>query len=460
MSLAPGVRLGRYEIVALIGAGGMGEVYRARDGNLTRDVALKTLPELFARDPERRARFTREANVLATLNHPNIAAIYGFESSADVPALVLEMVEGPTLAEHIERGPIPTDEALPIARQIAYALEAAHAQGIVHRDLKPANVKVRDDGTVKVLDFGLAKAIAPDSAPAVVAASPTITSPAATAMGTIMGTAAYMSPEQARGRTVDKRSDIWAFGAVLYEMLTGRRAFDGEDVSDTLANVLKREPDWTALPSDTPPAIERVLRRCLTKDPRLRTHDVADIRIDLDDPFPATQVAAGDRSGRPRVFERVAWIGVALAFATLAGFGWWRGRVVEPLPQPVLRFQIQPPDKHSFGALGGPGYGFVNPSALSPDGTRIVFYAEDETGKGSLWLRALDSLDARQLPGTAEGFQPFWSPDNQAIGFFAERKVYRLDLATGERREARSRETCAAVPGAGPAPSSTRRRIR
>jgi Tol biopolymer transport system component len=345
------------------------------------------------------------------------------------------MVEGPTLAERIERGPIPTDEALPIARQIAYALEAAHAQGIVHRDLKPANVKIRDDGTVKVLDFGLAKAIAPDSAPAVVAASPTITSPAATAMGTILGTAAYMSPEQARGRTVDKRSDIWAFGAVLYEMLTGRRAFDGEDVSDTLANVLKREPDWTALPSDTPPAIERVLRRCLTKDPRLRTHDVADIRIDLDDRFPATQVAAGDRSGRLKVFERIAWIGVALAFATLAGFAWWRGRVVEPLPQPVLRFQIQPPDKHSFGALGGPGYGFVSPSALSPDGTRIVFYAEDETGKGSLWLRALDSFDARQLPGTGEGFQPFWSPDNQAIAFFAERKLYRLDLATGERRE-------------------------
>jgi serine/threonine protein kinase len=217
----------------------MGEVYRARDGNLTRDVALKILPELFARDPDRRARFTREANLLATLNHPNIAAIYGFESSDRVPALVLEMVEGPTLADRIADGPIPPDEALPIARQIAEALEAAHAQGIVHRDLKPANVKVRDDGTVKVLDFGLAKAIAPESTPAAVAASPTITSPAATAIGTIMGTAAYMSPEQARGRAVDKRSDIWSFGAVLYEMLTGRRAFDGDDVSDTLANVLK-----------------------------------------------------------------------------------------------------------------------------------------------------------------------------------------------------------------------------
>ena len=424
MSLAPGVRLGPYEIVALIGAGGMGEVYRARDGNLTRDVALKILPELFASDPERRARFSREANLLATLNHPNIAAIYGFESSDHVPALVLEMVEGPTLADHIARGPIPPDEALPIARQIAQALEAAHAQGIVHRDLKPANVKVRDDGTVKVLDFGLAKAIAADSAPAVVAASPTITSPAATAMGTIMGTAAYMSPEQARGRAVDRRSDIWSFGAVLYEMLTGRRAFDGEDVSDTLANVLKREPDWSALPADTPPGIERVLRRCLTKDPRLRTHDAADVRIDLDDQ-PATRVAAGERSGRLKMFERSAWIGVALAFA------WWRGGAAEPLPQPVLRFQIPPPDRHSFGAL----FGFATPPALSPDGTRIVFYAEDGTGKGSLWLRALDSLDARQLADTGGGFQPFWSPDSQSIAFFAERKLYRLDLTRGERHE-------------------------
>jgi eukaryotic-like serine/threonine-protein kinase len=435
MSLAPGVRLGPYEIVALIGAGGMGEVYRARDGNLTRDVALKVLPELFARDPERRARFTREANLLATLNHPNIAAIYGFESSDHVPALVLEMVEGPTLADHIDRGPMPPDEALPIARQIAHALEAAHAQGIVHRDLKPANVKVRNDGTVKVLDFGLAKAIAPDSAPAVVAASPTITSPAATAIGTIMGTAAYMSPEQARGRAVDKRTDIWSFGAVLYEMLTGRRAFDGEDVSDTLANVLKREPDWSAMPPDTPPAIERVLRRCLMKDPRLRTHDVADIRIDLDDREPAPQIAAGDRAGRLRVFERTAWIGVALVFAALAGFAWWSGHAAESLPQPALRFQISPPDKHSFGALGGPGLGNVTSSAISPDGTRLVSYAEDGTGKGSLWLREMDSLETRELPETGGAFQPFWSPDSQSIAFFADRKLYKLEVARGGRSE-------------------------
>jgi len=439
MSLAPGTRLGTYEIVALIGAGGMGEVYRARDGKLTRDVALKILPSLFARDPERLARFTREANLLATLNHPNIAAIYGFESSDHSPALVLEMVEGPTLADRIDRGPIPLDEALPIARQIAAALEAAHAQGIVHRDLKPANIKVRDDGTVKVLDFGLAKAMAVDSSSAVVAVSPTITSPAATAMGTIMGTAAYMSPEQARGRVVDKRSDIWAFGAVIFEMLTGRRAFDGEDVSYTVANILKGEPDWSALPAGTPPAIERVLRRCLTKDPRLRTHDVADVRIELDERASAdaasVHVATGSRPGSLKGFERMAWLGVALALAGIAGFALWRGRAPEPVAQPVLRFQILPPDKHSFGALGGAGVGLVTVSALSPDGTRLVFYAADQLGKGALWLRALDSFEARRLPETDEGFQPFWSPDSRSIAFFAAKRMYRLDVASGERRE-------------------------
>jgi Tol biopolymer transport system component len=436
MSLAPGARLGTYEIVALIGAGGMGEVYRARDGKLTRDVALKILPPLFARDPERLARFTREANLLATLNHPNIAAIYGFESSDHSPALVLEMVDGPTLADRIERGPIPFEDALPIARQIAEALEAAHAQGIVHRDLKPANIKVRDDGTVKVLDFGLAKAMAVDSSPGVVAASPTITSPAATAMGTIMGTAAYMSPEQARGRAVDKRSDIWAFGAVLYEMLTGRRAFDGEDVSYTVANILKGEPDWSALPAGTPPAIERVLRRSLTKDPRLRTHDVADVRIELDERASATvRVATGRRPGSLKGFERMAWLGVALALAATTGFALWRGRAPEPVASPVLRFQIRAPVGHSLGALGVSGAGMATMFAVSPDGTRLVFYAADKAGKGGLWLRALDSFDARRLPETDEGYQPFWSPDSRSIAFFAQRKVYRLDVASGERRE-------------------------
>ena len=437
MSLAPGAHLGTYEIVALIGAGGMGEVYRARDGKLTRDVAIKILPSLFARDPERLARFSREANLLATLNHPNIAAIYGFESSDHSPALVLEMVEGPTLADRIAHGAIPLEDALPIARQIAEALEAAHAQGIVHRDLKPANIKVRDDGTVKVLDFGLAKAMAVDSSPGVVTASPTITSPAATAMGTIMGTAAYMSPEQARGRAVDKRSDIWAFGAVFYEMLTGRRAFDGEDVSDTLANILKSEPDWSALPPGTPPAIERVLRRCLTRDPRFRTHDVADVRIELDagGAAEATHAAADGRPGPLKSLERIAWFGVALALAAVAGVTLWRGRAPEPVAQPVLRFQIPPPDKHSFGALGGGGGSIIPLPALSPDGTRLVFHAADQAGNGGLWLRPLNSFEARRLPDTEFGAQPFWSPDSQSIAFFARGRVYRIDLVRGDRRE-------------------------
>jgi eukaryotic-like serine/threonine-protein kinase len=436
MSLAPGTRLGSYEIVALIGAGGMGEVYRARDSRLSRDVALKILPELFARDPDRQARFTREANVLAALNHPNIAAIYGVESSDSVPALVLEMVDGPTLAERIDRGALPLEEALPIARQVADALEAAHANGFIHRDLKPANIKVRGDGTVKVLDFGLAKAMAGDRSSAAVATAPTITTPAMTAIGTIMGTAAYMSPEQARGRVVDKRSDIWAFGAVLYEMLTGRRAFDGDDVSDTLANVLKREPDWTAVPPQTPAAVVRVMRRCLVKDPRQRTHDMADVRIELDERTLQDTPTVSAGSPRLKTIERGAWLAAALVLAALAfaASALWRGRALDPVAQPAIRFQVAPPPKHSFGALGIPGVMAPLP-ALSSDGTRLVFHVSDESGKGGLWVRALDSFSARPLPGSEMGGLPFWSPDNQSIGFFSNGKMYRIDAAGGEPRE-------------------------
>src|SRR5438105_8315147 len=267
MPLSLGVRLGPYEVIAAIGAGGMGEVYRARDTKLNRDVALKILPATFASDPDRLARFHREAQLLASLNHPHIGAIYGFEDSGETHALVLEFVDGPTLAARIARGPIPIDEALPIAIQIADALEAAHEQGIIHRDLKPANIKLRSDGTVKVLDFGLAKAMEPaaGSSPSM-SMSPTLTTPAMTQAGMILGTAAYMSPEQAKGRAADKRSDVWAFGAVLYEMLTGRRAFEAEDVSDTLAAILRAEPNWAALPANTPPNMKRLLRRCLQKD--------------------------------------------------------------------------------------------------------------------------------------------------------------------------------------------------
>src|ERR1044071_6270804 len=275
MSLSAGTRLGSYEILTLLGAGGMGEVSRGRDPKLNREVALKVLPNTVAADAERLARFKREAQLLASLNHSHIAAIYGFEDSGDIHALVLELVEGPTLAERITQGAIDIDEAIPIARQIAEALTAAHEQGIVHRDLKPANIKLRPDGSVKVLDFGLAKAIdtsvggvrlQPD-----LTISPTITSPAMTQLGVILGTAAYMSPEQAKGHAADKRSDVWAFGCVLYELLTAKRAFEGEDVSDTLAAVLRGEPDWNALPASTPSAVRRILKGCLEKDRRART---------------------------------------------------------------------------------------------------------------------------------------------------------------------------------------------
>jgi eukaryotic-like serine/threonine-protein kinase len=264
MALGPGARLGPYEIQSAIGAGGMGEVYRARDARLKREVALKILPESFASDPDRLARFQREAQVLASLNHPNIAAIHGLEESGGTRSLVMELVEGPTLADRIAQGPIPVDEALTIAKQIAEALEAAHDQGIIHRDLKPANIKLRPDGMVKVLDFGLAKALEPTGTRVDATASPTITSPAMmTGVGVLLGTAAYMSPEQARGKAVDKRTDIWAFGCVLYEMLTGKRAFAGDEIPDTLANVLTREPDWNALPAKTSARLRELLSRCL-----------------------------------------------------------------------------------------------------------------------------------------------------------------------------------------------------
>ena len=275
MTVAVGTRLGSYEIVAPLGAGGMGEVYRARDTKLDRAVAIKILPESFAHDPERLARFAREAKTLAALNHPNIASIHGLEDANGVVAIVMELVEGEDLAERLKRGAIAVDEALPIARQIAEALDAAHKQGIIHRDLKPANIKLRPDGTVKVLDFGLAKAVQPAAASSSASLSPTITTPAMTQAGIILGTAAYMAPEQTKGRDADARSDVWSFGCVLYEMLTGRRAFDGEDVADTLAAVLRAEPDWNALPAEIPQAIRTLLRACLVKDRRHRIGDLS-----------------------------------------------------------------------------------------------------------------------------------------------------------------------------------------
>jgi serine/threonine protein kinase len=285
MAVTPGTRLGSYEIVAALGAGGMGEVYRARDTRLGREVALKILPDAFTHDPDRIARFQREAQVLASLNHPNIAHIYGVEESGGVSALVLELVDGPTLADRIAKGPIPLDEALPLARQISEALEAAHEQGIVHRDLKPANIKVRSDGQVKILDFGLAKAmdLTAGSSPSV-SVSPTITTPVMmTGVGMILGTAAYMSPEQARGKSADKRADIWAFGAVLFEMVTGHRAFPGEDITDTIVSVVSKDPDWRALPASAPVGLRLLLTRCLKKDVRTRLQAIGDARVQIEE---------------------------------------------------------------------------------------------------------------------------------------------------------------------------------
>jgi serine/threonine protein kinase len=315
--LQPGAALGPYRVDSLIGAGGMGEVYRARDTKLNRDIALKVLPELLTRDPDRLARFTREANVLASLNHPNIAAIYGFEDGGDVHALVLELVEGPTLAQRIVKGRLALPETLAIARQIAHALAAAHDHGVIHRDLKPANIKVRDDGTVKVLDFGLAKALQNDSPPASPSQLPSVMSPVVTetAPGVILGTAAYMSPEQIKGRAAGKRSDMWAFGCVVYEMLSGQRAFAGDDASDTFASVLKSQPDWSALPSDTPEAIRRLLRRCLEKDQTRRLSDMADARLEIDEALAGVD---GPSPPQPPVTSRVPravpW-GIAAALA-------------------------------------------------------------------------------------------------------------------------------------------------
>jgi eukaryotic-like serine/threonine-protein kinase len=419
MPLSSGTRLGSYEILAALGAGGMGEVYRARDTKLNRDVAIKVLPELFANESERLARFRREAQMLAALNHPNIAHIHGFEDSGDIHALVMELVDGLTLAERIEQGPIPLAEALRIAQQIATALEAAHGQGIIHRDLKPANVKVRDDGTVKVLDFGLAKLASPELSPPStggVAHPPTVTSPAVTLAGVILGTAAYMSPEQTKGRAADKRSDIWAFGAVLYEMLTARRAFEGEDVSDTLANVLKSEPDWSALPADVPWRVRMLVQRCLAKDRQQRIADMSVALFVMTDeaaspsPLSSSSESIHVPQRRPR-WRRVA---VALIAALLLGtaVGTMVWLTMRQRAAPVTRF-----------ALVQAGATALSPDpqsrdlTITPDGTHIVYKGAAGTSDTRLYVRPLDQLEPRPLTGPGAYRAPFASPDGQWIGF-------------------------------------------
>ena len=431
LALTPGTRLGVYEITAQIGEGGMGEVYRATDTTLSRQVAIKILPDVFAADPERLARFEREARTLASLNHPHIAAIYAVEKSAGIQALVMELVEGDDLSQRIARGAVPLDEALPIAKQIAEALEAAHEQGIIHRDLKPANIKVRTDGTVKVLDFGLAKAMesAPGSSPGM-SMSPTITTPAMTQAGMILGTAAYMSPEQAKGRVVDKGSDVWAFGAVLYEMLAGRRVFEGDDVSDTLARILMKEPDWTILPATVPPAVVNVLRRCLQKDRRQRIRDLGDVSLALEGAF-ETAASQTPASATPAWLRgRLPWVALALAALVIVALAIPTVRHLRETPPPA------PPETRT--EIVTPATADPVSFALSPDSQQIVFVASGD-GASRLWLRSLSATTAQPLatttaqplPGTEEAITPFWSPDGRSIGFFAGNALKRLDLGGG-----------------------------
>jgi len=432
MQLGPGARLGPYEIVCAIGAGGMGEVYRARDTRLQRDVAIKVLPEAFAADPDRLARFEREAQLLASLNHPHIAAIYGLEERA----LVLELVEGETLANRIARGPIPIDEALPIAGQIAEALETAHEQGIIHRDLKPSNIKVSPEGDVKVLDFGLAKLTEPrseirDSGSVAVAAltmSPTITSPMITGVGVLLGTAAYMAPEQAKGRPADKRSDIWAFGCVLYEMLTGRRAFEGEDVADTLAAVLRAEPDWSALPADTPPHVRPLVKSCLDKDRKTRIPDISAVRFLVEKAASPDVARAASLPGTGGTSNRIWQAAAALLAVTTvaAAVGWWHVSA-RPIAPSSTRFFVYPPDKTTIVTNGQRGTSV----SISPDGSKLAFTARDASGKVLLWIRPIDALTAQPLPGTDDASYPFWSPDSRFVAFFAQQKLQKIAASGG-----------------------------
>jgi serine/threonine-protein kinase len=432
MSLNSGTRIGPYEIVAPLGAGGMGEVYRARDIKLNRDVALKILPDVVAGDPDRLARFRREAQVLASLNHPNIAAIYGVEDSGPTHALVLELVEGPTLADRLSAGPLPVAEALAIARQVADALAAAHDAGVIHRDLKPANVKVRPDGAVKVLDFGLAKALGPDPASSSATAmnSPTVTA-RATELGIIIGTAAYMSPEQARGKPVDRRADLWAFGVVLYEMLTGRRAFEGPEISEVLAAVLRDTPPLDALPPDVPVAVRRLLRRTLEKDRARRLDSMAAARLELDDADTTPNVPAVNSHTRTSTRALVtATAATAVVAALLSGIIVWRAR--QPSPAPVLRFAIVPTPDAPIAVETN----HIDLS-LTPDGSRLLYFSR--VGEDNQFaLRPLDRFEPVILKNLGEAPRGLTvSPDGAWIAYQAggssgaDAALYKVPIGGG-----------------------------
>ncbi|HET9217011.1 MAG TPA: protein kinase [Terriglobia bacterium] len=411
MAIGIGSSVGSYQITARIGVGGMGEVYRALDGKLKRDVAIKCLPDSFAKDPERIARMQREAEVLASLNHAHIAAIYDLQQIEGARFLVLELVEGETIADRLQRGPIPLREAVEIAKQIAEALEAAHEKGVMHRDLKPANIKINPDGQVKVLDFGLAKILDQPLSQAHISDSPTKT--AGTLGGVILGTAAYMSPEQARGQEAGRISDIWAFGCVLFEMLTGRRAFQGETVTDLLGAVLKDEPDLALLPKETPPSVRKLLGRCLQKDRKRRLHDMADARIELEDVLgekgPDAEIPTRNNA------SRLAWAIAVLAIAVAAGLAFYSKATPD---QAETRVEINTPqiDRSNLADF-----------AISPDGRKLVFVVSDGN-KRQLWLRSLDSTDAQLMAGTDGAILPFWSPRSDSIGFFADGKLKRIDI--------------------------------
>src|ERR1043166_1251314 len=413
MTLAAGTKLGRYEIRSKIGEGGMGEVYRAHDEKLNRDVAIKILPEAFAQDSDRLARLKREAQVLASLNHPNIASIYGLEEANRFMALAMELVEGPDLANRLATNPIPTNETLAIACQIAAALEAAHERGIIHRDIKPANIKVNHDDAVKVLDFGLAKVFVDEAPAADLSDSPTLIK--GTQEGMILGTAGYMSPEQAKGKVVDKRSDVWAFGCVLFEMLTAKQSFSGETLTDILASVVRAEPDWNLLPASTPEAIRRLLRRCLTKDPKQRLRDIGEARITIEDFQSGRLEEITTTLNRPPPLKKnLLWAGaIALAFI-LGGLGMWLLRPVSS-EMPLRKTELQIP-----GLDLSIYYGY----SISPNARSIAY-----VGNNRLWIRDLDRLEPHEVPNTDNASHAFWSPDSAYVGYVIGKKMWKVSSA-------------------------------